>query len=163
MAISNAKLTENAAVIDMFPPATPSSAAPKWVSLKNFERASIVIIAANGSGVTGSAVALSQATTVTGTSAKTLGFSTVDADTDTGSSDAFTATAVASNTFTTDATNSKNLKYVIEVKNTDLDVANGFDCFRVTLGNAVNTTVSAVAILREPRYADATEPTAVAN
>lgn len=161
--ISNAKLTEIAGVVDAFPPATPSSASPKWVSLKNYGRVSIILQCANATTVTGSAVALSQATDVSGTSAKTLAFTTVDANTDTSAGDGFTATAVSSNTFTTNSTNSKNLKYVIEVKATDLDLANGFDCLRVTLGNATATVVSATYILREPRFADAAPPTAVAN
>lgn len=159
----NKKLNEFTKVVHALAAIVPSTASPKWVSLKNYNRVAVVISGLNDSTGSASAIALSQATTVTGTSAKTLGFTTVDANTDTGSSDTFTATAVASNTFSTTATVSKPFQYVIEFRASDLDVANGFDCFRVTVGDAAHSTISVVYVLLEPRYPDAAEPTAIAN
>lgn len=103
----------------------------KYVSLKGYRRVQIVIDIANGTTVTGSAVTLKQATAVAGTGEKALGFTRMLANIDTGASSTMVETAVAANTFTTDATNSKNLRYVIEVDSESLDTAGGFDCIRV--------------------------------
>src|SRR5574340_447094 len=111
-----------------------------YVSLKNFNRCSIVIAVDNATTVTGGAITLKQATAVAGTSEKALAFAKMWANTDTGASDTLTETAVTSDTFTTDTTDNKNLLYVIDVKAEDLDIANGFDCLRVDvllMANAV--------------------------
>lgn len=165
--ISNATLPEIANIVAAFPPAVPSSAAPLWASMKNADRATIVIQVENGvSGVTGTAVALQQATALAGTNAKSLAFSSVYQNLDTQNTsnpgDALALTAVNSNTFTTANTASKGLLYVIEVKATDLDVANSFNHIQVTLGNAVNATTCATYIIRDIRYQQSGPPTALA-
>ena len=111
-----------------------------YVSLKGYERATIVIAVDNATTVTGGAITLKQATAVAGTSEKALAFASYFANIDTGASDTLTETTATSNTFTTDTTDNKNLLYVIEVHAADLDVANGFDCLRVDsllMANAV--------------------------
>lgn len=111
-----------------------------YVSLKGYDRCTIIIAQDNATTVTGAAITLKQATAVAGTSEKALAFTKMWANTDTGASDTLVETAVASNTFTTDTTDNKNLLYVIEVNASDLDVANGFDCVRVDsllMANAV--------------------------
>ena len=111
-----------------------------YVSLKGYERATIVIAVDNATTVTGGAITLKQATSVAGTSEKALAFASYFANIDTGASDTLTETTATSNTFTTDTTDNKNLLYVIEVNAADLDVANGFDCLRVDsllMANAV--------------------------
>lgn len=102
-----------------------------YVSMKNYARAMVIIDVSNGTTVTGGTVTLKQATAVAGTSEKALAFTRMLANTDVGAGQALTETAVTSNTFTTDTTNSKRLRYVLDVQASDLDVANGFDCFRV--------------------------------
>ena len=102
-----------------------------YVSLKNFDRSTIVVTVDNATTVTGGAVTLKQATDVSGGSEKALAFDTMYANLDAAAGDTLTETAVTSNTFTTLTTNDKNAIYVIEVKASDLDVANGFDCLRV--------------------------------
>lgn len=161
--MNNRKLNEFSKLEHALAAVVPSSASPKWVSLKNYNRIAIIISGVNDSTGSASAIALSQATAVAGTSAKTLAFTTVDANADTSSSDTFTATAVSSNTFNTTATVSKPFQYVIDVKASDLDVSNGFDCLRVTVGDAAHSTISVVYVLYEARYPDAAEPTAIAN
>jgi hypothetical protein len=91
----------------------------------------ITIDIANGTTVTGSAITLKQATTVAGAGEKALPFTRMLANIDTGASQTMVETAVVSNTFTTDATNSKNLRYIIDVDSESLDSANSFDCVRV--------------------------------
>jgi hypothetical protein len=124
-----------------------------YVSLKGYERATIIIAVDNATTVTGAAITLKQATAVAGTGEKALGFSTMRTNLDCAAGDTLTDTAVTSNTFTTDTTDAKNLMYVIEVKATDLDVANGFDCIRVDsllMANAVGVVMYA---LHGARYA----------
>lgn len=111
-----------------------------YVSLKNFDRCTIVVTVDNATTVTGGAVTLKQATAVAGTGEKALAFDTMYANLDAAAGDTLTETAVTSNTFTTLTTDNKNAIYVIEVKASDLDVANGFDCLRVDvllMANAV--------------------------
>jgi hypothetical protein len=148
----NVALTEQVKFVPAFASAVPSTASPVWVSLKNAERCTVVILVKNATTVTGSAIALSQATAVAGTNAKALAFTTAYRDIDTGAGDTMSAFTVSSNTFTTDSTNSKNLLYTIEVKGDDLDVNNGFDCLRVTLGDATAATVTAMYILWPQRF-----------
>ena len=72
-----------------------------------------------------------QATAVAGTSEKALAFTKMWANVDIAASDTLVETAVTSNTFTTQTTNSKDSVYIIDVDADTLDVANGFDCLRV--------------------------------
>lgn len=136
-----------------FDAAVPSSATPLWVSMKGYDHIQIVIRYKNATTVTGTAVGLSQATAVAGTSAKTLGFTTMFANVNVNSMFGATATAVVSNTFTTDATNSQSGLYIVEVDAITMDLANGFDCLQVTLGNATAATITATYNMGvAPRY-----------
>lgn len=130
------------------PPRTPSTSTPDYVSLKNVLRMLAIITVDNATTVTGSAITLKQATAVAGTSEKALAFSTVYANTDIDAGDTLTETAVASNTFTTDATDNKNLLYVIDIDPASLDTNNGFDCVRVGTGNATAAVVSVTYLLQ---------------
>jgi hypothetical protein len=102
-----------------------------YVSLKGYRKVQVVIDILNATTVTGTAVTLKQATAVAGTNEKALAFTRMLSNIDVAASQTMVETAVASNTFTTDATNSKRLRYIIDVDAASLDVANGFDCFRV--------------------------------
>lgn len=110
---------------------TSTAGDTKYVSMKNFRKMQIIIDIANGTTVTGSTVTLKQASAIAGTGEKALAFTRMLSNIDTAASQVMTETAVTANTFTTDTTNSKNLRYIIEVNAEDLDVANGFDCVRV--------------------------------
>ncbi len=103
----------------------------KYVSLKNYRKIRIIIDIANGTTVTGSTITLKQATAIAGTAEKALGFTRMLANIDTAASQVMTETAVVANTFTTDTTNSKNLRYILDVDSSSLDVDGGFDCIRV--------------------------------
>ena len=70
-----------------------------------------------------------------------------------------TETAVTNNTFTTSTTNSKLLRYVIDVLASDLDVDNGFDCIRLDGTGAVNHLACCVSYdLYGSRYGSALSP-----
>lgn len=148
----NALLSEQAKIVTGLAPITPSTSTPDYVSLKNYERCTVIIIADNGNTVTGSAITLKQATSVGAGSEKALAFSTAYRNIDTGASDALAAFTVTSDTFTTDTTNAKNLLYVIEVEAADLDVEGGFDCIRAGTGDAANTVLSVIYVLWGPKF-----------
>jgi hypothetical protein len=130
----------------------------KYVSLKNFRKLQIVIDIANGTTVTGSTITLKQATAIAGTGEKALAFTRMLANIDYAAAQTMTETAVVSNTFTTDTTNSKNLRYIIDVDADSLDVANGFDCVRLDgTGHAATASrgVTVTYILYGARYSGA--------
>lgn len=149
----NATLASQAKIVTGLAPITPAGSTPDFVSLKNFDRCTVIILADNGTTVTGSAVTLLQSTVVAGSDEKALPFSTMMANGDTAAADTLVATAVASNTFTTSAVNNKNSLYVIDIKAEDLDVDNGFDCIRAGLANAANSVLSVLYVLYPARYA----------
>jgi short subunit fatty acids transporter len=163
MSIANALMVEDGKFVDAFGPAAPSTAVPKWVSLKNYNRITILLSGLSDSTGGASAIALQQATAVAGTSAKALAFTLQYANIDTATSDTFVATTVASNTFNTTAVASKSFQYVIEIQASALDVTNGFDCMQVTIGDQSHAVISAIYYLRDPRFADASPPSAIVN
>src|SRR5262245_48737120 len=127
----NALLIEQVKVVTGVSPVTPAGTTPDYVSLKGCTRCCVLISVRNATTVTGSAITLLQAQDVSGANNKALAFTTAYRCLNTGTggtTDAFAAFAVSGNTFTTDSTNSQEHLYAIEVQNTDLDVANNFDC-----------------------------------
>lgn len=161
----NALLAEITKLVTGLAPITPSSSTPDYVSLKGYSKLTAIILVDNGSTVTGSAITLKQATDVGNSQSdeKALAFTTMKANIDTGASDTLVDTTVSSNTFTTDTTNAKNLMYVVEVKDTDLDIDNGFDCVRVGTGDAANTVLSVLYVLWPAKYGKATPPAAITD
>jgi len=133
-----------------------------YVSLKNYRRMTVVIDVTNaGSGVTGGIVTLKQAKTVAGGSEKALGFTVMHANVDIAAGQAPSAlveTAVASNAFTTDATVSKRLRYVIEIDSEDLDIANDFDCVRVDVASMAGANGNVSYMLWGGRYGASADP-----
>lgn len=154
------RLVESACILAALPPQTPSSAAPLYASLKYYNHLTIILnVANNSTGGTASAIALVQAQDNAGTNAKALAFDSVwkvEALTAISTSRALVKTAVTSNTFNTDSTLSTSSTYVIEIRADELDVSNGFDFVKVTVGNAAQATISATYILSEGRYPQAT-------
>jgi len=129
-----------------------------YVSLKGYQRCQIIISIADGTTVTGSTITLKQATAVAGTSEKALAFTRMLANTDYAASKTMVETAVTSNTFTTQTTNSKDSLYIIDVDASDLDMANGFDCIRVDgTGHAATASRGCVVLynLYGARYSGA--------
>ena len=118
-----------------------------YVSMKNFARARITIVIADGTTVTGSAITLKQATAIAGTSEKALAFTRMLANTDYAASKTMVETAVTSITFTTQTENSKDSVYIIDVDASDLDIANGFDCFRVDCTGHAATASRGCAVI----------------
>lgn len=126
-----------------------------YVSMKGYSRCCIVIDVTNGTTVTGGAVTLKQATAVAGTSEKELAFTRMLSNIDVAAAQTLAEAAVTSNTFTTDTTNSKRLRYVLDVLASDLDVANGFDCLRVDVASMANANGQVAYFLYGARYSGA--------
>ena len=147
------RLVDSAKIVTGLAPITPSTSTPDYVSLKDYQHFTAIIMVDNGNTVTGSAITLKQATAVAGTGEDVLAFTKVWRNVDTAAGDALTEAAVTSNTFTTDTTNAKNLLYVIEVDASELNTSAGYDCIRVGTGDAANTVLSVTYILSNPRYA----------
>lgn len=137
-------------VVASFPQAA-TSIAGDYISLKNYAGVTIVIMVDVASGTDDGAVTLTQATSVAGGSAKSLGFDYVWKNEDTETADALTKTAVTSDTFNAGGV-TKSCLYVIEVKAEDLDVDNGFDCLRVNLATVTSGNSAILYLLHTPRY-----------
>lgn len=148
----NALLSEQVKIVEGLIPTVPSSSTPDYVSLKNYERCMVLIIQKNATTVTGSAITLKQATNVAAGSEKALSFTKAYRNVDTAAADILSEFTVASDTFTTQAVDSKNAMYVIEVKAEDLDVNNGFDCLRVGTGNATAATIGVYYFLYGAKF-----------
>lgn len=134
------------------------------VSLKNYNHLTVIVSLAPASGTDTAAITLRQNTNVGNSPAneKALAFSSVWRNGATGTSDALVKTAVTADSVTTSAA-AANEMYVIEIDAADLDEAGGFDCVRVNVTDpgAVSTPASVLYILSEPRYAQATPPSAI--
>jgi hypothetical protein len=161
MISTNGLLVEQTKIVQGLAPITPSTSVPDYVSLKNYQKLTVIIDIDNGATVTGTAITLKQAQAVANTGEKALAFDKVWANLNTAASDALVETAVTSNTFTSLTTDNLNLQYVIEVDPATLDVTNGFDCVRVGTGNAVNAVTSVVYILWPAKFGKQTPPSAI--
>jgi hypothetical protein len=159
----NAALHEQAKIVWGMGPKVPSSTTPDYVSMKNYGRCCIVITGLNTTTVTGSAITVKQATDVGASGEAPVAFDKAYRNLDVTATDTLVEFAVSSNTFTTDATNSINFQYVIDVRQEMLDIANGFDCVRLGTGNGTNCTLNATYILYPCKYAKATPPTAITD
>jgi len=117
-------------VVTAFSPVDCNTAPTEdWVSLKNADRVTIILQCGTLAGGTGCVITLKQATAVAGTGEKELAFSYVYQKEGTlTTSSTLTKTTVTSNTFTAGTSSSI---YVIEIRASELDVDNGFDCVRV--------------------------------
>jgi hypothetical protein len=143
----NALLIEQAKPVLVNVPALGSGAGT-YLSLKNYEKVTFLIGASNGgAGVTGSVITLKQALAVAGTGEKPIPFTKAYRNLDLAVNQQLAEFAVAADTFTLDATVSKNLFYAIEVDLSQLDVKNDFDCVKLVAGTSVAQTLAIVALL----------------
>jgi hypothetical protein len=137
-----------------------------WVSMKNFDRCTVLVIKAAGVAGDDPVITMQQATAVAGTSAKALNFTRVDAKVgvQTGIGAFTTVTQAAGNTYTDTVSAEAQAIFAIEFKAEDLDVNGGFDCLQVSVpdtGSAGAQLLTAIYILRGARYAGAGLPSAI--
>lgn len=146
----NALFAEQANVI-AFPPADLAGAAglaTPWLSLKNYHRASVILIKAAGSAAEDPVLTFSQATDIAGAGSKALASITrVDKKqhaTLLETQGVWTPVEqVAASSFTGDG--ELQAIYAIDIRAEDLDADNNFDCFRLTIADV--GTVAQLACL----------------
>lgn len=129
----------------------------EYVSLKYYNHLTIVI--QTGAWAAGTAaVTLLEATNVSAGSAQALNLETMW--TDDAATGTLVETAVTSDTFNLDTANSL---YIIEIDADELDVDDGYDCVTLAVASpGVNSDFYGVLyILSQPRYAQATPPSAI--
>ncbi|WP_337186587.1 hypothetical protein [Phenylobacterium sp.] len=165
----NNLLVEACQIVSAIVPVNLATAANNgdWVSLKNFDRVTIVVFKGAGTAGEDPVITLQQATAVAGTGAKALNFTRIDKKigTQTGIGAFTTATQAAANTHTdADSAEAEGL-FAIEVQASDLDVSNGYDCVQVSIPDAgTNAQIGcALYILRNARFAGAGLPSAIVD
>lgn len=155
MGPKNFHLLEVASVVNLFGASAPSAATCQRFSLKQFERAAILICQNKGAG-NGAAISMNQCTAVDGTGGKTLPFTKAWRSLANGTQAApvnnWAEFTVASDTFTTDTTNGARDMYLLDVKRDDLDFDNEYDVVELEIGNAASNVIQAIALLYGPRY-----------
>lgn len=164
----NQHFAEKVNIVEGFLPVDMAAGANSgdWVSLKNYGRCAIVLFKEPGTPGNDPTITLTQATDVSGTSAKALNITEVykkQAATNLQAIGTFTKSTSASpasndafstNTWTNTDLAEQSAIVVIDVKAEDLDVDNAFDCIRVTIAD-VGTAGQFGALLyclHEPRY-----------
>lgn len=123
-----------------------------WISMKGYQRLTIITDFTSTGTVSGGVVTLNQATAVAGTSAKALAFTRMKANVDVAAAQTLVETAVTSSTYTVPTTTGKRVRHIIEVDASSLDVAGGFDCVKFVSTALVNATGSVQYILWGARY-----------
>lgn len=156
-------LVQEGKLIQALAPVVPSSATPRRISLKDISHVTIILSVKNATTVTGSDITLTQSQDVSGTGEKTLSFSKVFLNNDTAVSDALVDTAVVSDTFTLDNTDSKDILAIIEIDANELDTNNDFDVLKVGIGDSTAQTVEATYVCTGIRYPQELTPSAIVD
>jgi hypothetical protein len=163
----NNLLAEACQVVSAFVPVDMSAAANNgdWVSMKNFDRLTIIFFKAAGTAGDDPVLTLRQATDVSGTDAKALNFTRIDAKVgaQTGVGAFTTVSQAAANTYTDTVSAEAQGLFLIEVKSEDLDAKNGFDSVQFQIPDiGANAQLGcALYLLRGARYAAAGLPSAI--
>lgn len=150
-----------------------------WVSLKEYGRVAIIFFKGVGTNGDDPTITVSQATDVSGTGTKALGFTRVDkkqaasnllaVGTFTKSTSDAPATHDTFNTTNGTWTNSDLAEQaaivVIDIKAEDLDIANGFNAIQASIGDVgTNAQLGGVLyIAHEPKYAKETLDSALVD
>lgn len=160
----NSRLIEHAKVVPAFVPINATGAAQDgdWCKFGPFKRCCVIIQKGAWAGGT-PAITLEQATTNAGAGAKALAF-TEKWDGTALTDDILAKVAVSSNTFNLSTT--ANEFHCIEVKDSDLDINNGFKFIRVRMATpgANNDLVAALYVFYDAAYPiyPETQPTVIA-
>lgn len=155
----NALFVEQAQIVAAIVPVDLETGANNgdWVSMKNYERLTVVVFKAAGTAGDDPVLTMKQAQDVSGTAAKALNFTRVDSKVgaQTGIGDFTTNTQAAANTYTDAVSAEAQGIFVIDFRSSDLDNAGGFDCVQVSIpdtGSAGAEIGSAFYILWGARY-----------
>lgn len=159
MLTPNALFVEQAQIVPFFMPVNLSSGALTGdvISMKNFEKCTIVFLAGVGAASQDPTITVLQATSVAPSNAKALNFTRIDvkqASALTSVGAYTTVTQSAGNTYTSDTSGETQKLWVIEISAQDLDTDNSFDCVQVTMADPGTATHigTCFAILWGSRY-----------
>jgi hypothetical protein len=154
------RFTQRKKTVPFVPPIDSTGTAQggnySFISLKNYQRAEITVFVGNIAG--DSALTFLQAKNVEGNGSKALSFTKIEkCQSRAGSqedADKFVEEAVTGDSYTIAAASHDNHMFKVVINADDLDVDNGFDCFRPNLGTpGANAYLVAVIIdLHDPRY-----------
>lgn len=149
-------------IVEAMAPATDAAGRTSdYVSLKNVEKAWIVISITQGNAAT-IALTPQQATTVAGGSVKVLANAVpIWSNLDTGTNDTLIKRTDAVN-YTTDAA-VKNKQVIFEIDPRHLDVEGGFDCISFTTGASNAANITAAQFILQTKYPQATPPAAITD
>lgn len=167
MSLNNLLVEEAQIVAAIIPVDSQTGAnAGDWVSMKNYERLTIVVFKAAGIAGDDPVLTVKQGSDVSGTGAKALNFTRVDAKVgaQTGVGTFTTVNQAAGNTYTDAVSAEAQGLFVIEFKADDLDVSGGFDCVQLSIpdtGAGGAQLISALYILRGARYGTVPLPSAI--
>jgi len=153
-------LPENAKIIEAITPQAGAAITGDYVSLKNCNKASVVVHVAQGAADV-MAISIEQATVVAGTDSKVItNVVPIWSNLDCAATDTLVRRTDAVN-YSLDA-GVKHKMVVFQIDPASLDIDNGFDCITVktAASNAANIT-SAAYYLCGLRYAGATPPSAI--
>ena len=166
----NSLFAERNQVCAAFKPVDFNAAAQTgdWVSLKNYQRCTCLLFGKAGSAGTDLTVTLEQATSVAGGSSKNL--TTITRVDKKEGADLFaigqytTDTQAAAATYTNTNNEQSDQIYLIDVLAEDLDIANDFDCMRMSInaGNA-SKIVAGLYILQGPKFGTDPLPAAITD
>jgi hypothetical protein len=139
-----------------------------YVSLKNFERCTIVLIKAAGVAGDDPVITVTQAQDVSGTGVKALQITRVDSKVgvQTGIGVFTKNTQAAADTYTDLVSAEAQGIFCVEFKAEDLDVNNGFDCLKVAIpdtGAGGAQLLTAIYILRGGKFNPASGVSAIVD
>lgn len=165
----NALFAERFNVCSGFVPINMAAGAPTSdiVSLKNYNRCTILFFAAAGTGGDDPTITVTQKTAVGGTTSKAVNFTTVHKKQGTlASVGQYTKVeAAAGNTFTHADLAEQQKIILIDITGEMLDVDGGYDCVQATVADVgTNSQLGGLLyILSEPRFATDTLPSAIVD
>jgi hypothetical protein len=169
MLTGNVKFTEFAQVVSAFVPIDVNGAAQTGdvVSLENFQRCAVILFGAAGSAGTDITLTILQGTDVAFGTNKALNFTRIDAKEGaalTAIGQFTTTTQAAGNTYTTANNEQSQQIYVVDFGVDDLDIANDYDCIRMSInaGNAAKV-MAGLYILYGPKYGTDPLPSAIVD
>lgn len=167
--VGNSKFTEFAQVVSAFVPISVDGGAQTGdvVSLENFHRCAVILFGAAGSSGTDITLTILQGTDVAFGTNKALNFTRIDAKE--GASLAAigqftTTTQTAANTYTTANNEQLQQIYIVDFGVEDLDIANDYDCIRMSINQAGAAKVMAgLYILYGPKFGTDPLPSAIVD
>lgn len=155
----NARFAEQAQIVPFVMPIDLNAGANAgdWVSLKNFHRLTVVVLASAGSSSNDLTMTLNQATVVAGSDTKALAVIDLVATKQGAALNAiaqYTDVAQsAASTYTDGDNGEEQLLYMVDILPEMLDIDNNFDCVQCSLNQVGAAKVGcAFGILWGPRY-----------